>query len=79
MALIQNVPFFCIMLYMFSGTVSSVLPGKWARRLNMAMLTLVTSMSTALLVWLVKTGTGTTVGCIIADGIGLDAGSVNAI
>ena len=58
MALIQNVPFFCIMLSMFSGTVSSVLPGKWARRLNVAMLTLVTSMSAALLLWLVQTGTG---------------------
>jgi multicomponent Na+:H+ antiporter subunit D len=58
MELVQNVPFFCIMLSMFSGTVSSVLPGKWARRLNGAMLSLVTAMSGWLLVWLVRTGIG---------------------
>ena len=37
MELVQNIPFFCIMISMFSGTVSSVLPGKYARRLNTAM------------------------------------------
>ena len=39
MELVQNVPFFCIMLSMFSGIASSVLPQKWARRLNAAALT----------------------------------------
>ena len=45
MAFAQNIPFFCIMLSMFSGTVSSVLPGKWARRLNAAMLMAVVALS----------------------------------
>ena len=31
MSLVQNVPFFSIMLSMFSGIVSSILPTKWAR------------------------------------------------
>ena len=38
MELVQNIPFFCIMISMFSGTISSVLPGKYARRLNLVML-----------------------------------------
>ena len=58
MELVQNVPFFCIMLSMFSGTVSSVLPGKWARRLNLGMLTAVITMSLWLLQYLVTSGTG---------------------
>ena len=58
MLLVQNVPFFCIMLSMFSGTVSSVLPGKWARRLNTSMLTLVIGMSGWLLLYLVTSGIG---------------------
>ena len=58
MQLVQNVPFFCIMLSMFSGTVSSVLPRKWARRLNIAMLCAVTAMSAWLLLYLVQSGIG---------------------
>ena len=58
MTLVQNVPFFCIMLSMFSGTVSSVLPGKWARRVNAAMLTAVALLSAWLLQDLVTTGAG---------------------
>jgi len=58
MALVQNVPFFCIMISMFSGTVSSVLPAKHARRLNLVMLLLVTAMSGWLLVWLMSSGIG---------------------
>ena len=58
MELVQNVPFFCIMLSMFSGTVSSVLPGKYARWLNRVMVTLVTAMSCWLLVYLVRSETG---------------------
>ena len=41
MYLVQNVPFFSIMLSMFSGIISSILPGPYARRLNAAMLTTV--------------------------------------
>ena len=58
MELVQNVPFFCIMISMFSGTVSSVLPGKYARWLNAAMLSAVTAMSGWLLVWLVQSDMG---------------------
>ena len=54
----QNIPFFCIMLSMFSGTVSSVLAKKWARRLNIAMLSTVIAMSAWLLLYLVQSGIG---------------------
>ena len=58
MNLIQNIPFFSIMLSMFSGTVSSVLPKKWARRLNFAMLSAVIVMSAWLLLYLAQSGIG---------------------
>ena len=58
MKLVQNIPFFCIMLSMFSGTVSSVLPKKWARRLNIAMLSMVIAMSVWLLLYLLQSGIG---------------------
>ena len=54
----QNLPFFCIMLSMLSGTVSSVLSKKWARRLNIAMLCMVIAMSAWLLLYLVQSGIG---------------------
>ena len=58
MKLVQNVPFFCIMLSMFSGTVSSVLPRNWARRLNLLMLSAVTLLSGWLLLYLVRSDIG---------------------
>ena len=58
MELVQNVPFFSIMLSMFSGTVSSVLPEKHAKRLNAAMLCAVAAMSGWLLLYLVESGIG---------------------
>ena len=58
MQFVQNIPFFCIMVSMFSGTVSSVLPQKWARRLNLFMLSVVTAMSAWLLLYLVQSGIG---------------------
>lgn len=58
MAFVQNVPFFSIMISMFSGIISSVLPGKAARRLNTAMITVVGAMSAWLLSWFLVTGTG---------------------
>ena len=58
MAFVQNVPFFSIMLSMFSGIVSSVLPGKFARRLNTAMITAVGAMSVWLLVFIEQSGIG---------------------
>lgn len=58
MAFVQNVPFFSIMLSMFSGIVSSVLPGKWARRLNTAVIVAISLMSAWLLSYLVRSGIG---------------------
>ena len=58
MELVQNIPFFCIMLSMFSGIVSSVLPVKWARRLNTAMILIVGLMSGWLLHFMANSGIG---------------------
>ena len=49
MELIQNVPFFSIMLSMFSGIVSAILPEKWAKWLNTAMIIVVGTLSGCLL------------------------------
>ena len=56
MHLVQNVPFFSIMLSMFSGIISSILPGPYARRLNAAMLTTVGAMSGWLFLFFLSTG-----------------------
>lgn len=56
MAFVQNVPFFSIMLSMFSGIVSSILPGKAAKRLNTAVILVIGAASAWLLAWLMQTG-----------------------
>jgi len=58
MSLVQNVPFFSIMLSMFSGIVSSVLPEKWARWLNAAMILTVGFLSGWLLYFVAQSGIG---------------------
>lgn len=58
MDLVQNVPFFSIMLSMFSGTVSAVLPRKYAKWLNTAMVTVVAAMSGWLLLYLAQSDIG---------------------
>ena len=58
MALWQNIPFFSIMLSMFSGIISSVLPEKWAKWLNSAMITAVGVMSGGLLYFVIRSGIG---------------------
>ena len=58
MSLVQNVPFFSIMISMFSGIVSSILPEKWAKRLNAAMICLVGAMSVWLLQFLITSRIG---------------------
>lgn len=60
MDLIQNFPFFSIMISMFSGIISSVLPGKAARRLNTAAITVIGGLSAVLLWYLMGTGTSYT-------------------
>ncbi len=56
MEFVQNVPFFSIMISMFSGIISSVLPGKAARRLNTAAVSLIGLMSAWLLAYMVRVG-----------------------
>lgn len=56
MELVQNFPFFSIILSMFSGTISSVLSGKAARRLNTAVISIVGIMSAAVLAFTIQTG-----------------------
>lgn len=56
MEFVQNVPFFSIMLSMFSGIVSSILPGKAAKRLNTAVILIIGGASAWLLAWLMQTG-----------------------
>ena len=56
MAFVQNVPFFSIMLSMLSGIVSSILPGKAAKRLNTAVILVIGAASAWLLSWLMRTG-----------------------
>lgn len=58
MAFVQNVPFFSIMISMFSGIVSSILPGKIARKVNAIMISTVAIMSAWLLFWLLKSDVG---------------------
>ncbi len=58
MHFIQNVPFFSIMLSMFSGIISSVLSEKWAKRLNTAVIIIVGAASGALLLYLCHTDIG---------------------
>ena len=56
MELIENFPFFSIMLSMFSGIVTSMLPKKAARILNTVMLSVVFLLSVILLWYLNKKG-----------------------
>ena len=58
MLLVQNVPFFSIMLSMFSGITSSVLSGRAARALNAVMIIIVGAMSGWLLLFLQQSGMG---------------------
>lgn len=56
MNLVQNFPFFSILLSLFSGTVTSMLNGKWAKRVNAFVISAIMAMSAAVLVFLLKTG-----------------------
>ena len=58
MAFVQNVPFFSIMISMFAGIVSSILPAKVARRLNIAVTVLIGVMSAWLLVFMLQSDMG---------------------
>jgi len=56
MNFVQNFPFFSIILSMFSGIVSSVLPARAAKWLNTILISVVGAMSAVLLVYLMGTG-----------------------
>ncbi|MCM1188629.1 MAG: sodium:proton antiporter [bacterium] len=51
MDFVQNLPFISILLSMFSGPLSSVLNGKWAKRVNLLVISAVGLMSGAVLVY----------------------------
>ncbi len=56
MSLVQNFPFFSIIIAMFSGIVSSVLPAKKARNLSIAAILLTTVLSASVLAFCVESG-----------------------
>lgn len=56
MSLVQNFPFFNIIMCLASGVVSSVLPGKHAKKLTLALVTVIGIMSGFVLAFVVKTG-----------------------
>ena len=56
MEFVQNFPFMTIILSLFSGPLSSVLDGKKAKRLNLAVISVIGVMSSAVLMYVLKTG-----------------------
>lgn len=56
MTLVQNFPFFSIIIAMFSGILSSVLTGKQAKNVSLAAISVTTLMSGAVLFFCLKTG-----------------------
>lgn len=56
MDFVQNFPFISILLSLFSGPLCSVLDGKWARRVNTAVITVIGFLSAAVLGYVVRTG-----------------------
>lgn len=56
MAFVQNFPFICIILSLFSGPLSSILDGKKAKWLNTIVITVIGVMSAAVLVFVLGTG-----------------------
>lgn len=56
MEFVQNFPFISIILSLFSGPLSSILDGKKAKRLNIAVISIVGVMSAAVLGFVIQTG-----------------------
>lgn len=56
MAMVQNFPLFSIILAMFAGILSSVLSGKLAKWINLAVISIITVMSGMLLSFLMQHG-----------------------
>lgn len=55
MEFVQNFPFMSIILSLFAGPLSSVLNGKWAKRLNLVVITAAGAMSAAVLCFVLRT------------------------
>lgn len=56
MAFVQNFPFMSIILSLFSGPLCSILDGKWARRVNTAVIVVIGIMSAFVLRFVLSTG-----------------------
>ncbi len=56
MAFVQNFPFISIIISLFSGPLSMVLSGKWAKRLNLAVMALLGIMQAMVLNFVIGTG-----------------------
>lgn len=56
MDFVQNLPFVCIILSLFSGPLCSILKGKWAKRVNTAVIALVGFLSILVLAYVSKSG-----------------------
>ena len=56
MQFVQNFPFMTIILSLFSGPLSSILAGKKAKRVNLAVMSVITVMSCAVLVFVLNSG-----------------------
>ena len=58
MAFVQNVPFFSIMISMFAGIFSAVLPAKVARKINIAATIIIGAMTVWLLTFMLQSDIG---------------------
>lgn len=56
MEFVQNLPFFSIILSLFSGPLCMTLGGKWAKRVNAAVITAILAMSSAVLAFAIRHG-----------------------
>jgi len=56
MAFVQNLPFISIILSLFSGPFSCLLDGKWAKRVNMFVITVIGIMSACVLAFVCNSG-----------------------
>ena len=56
MQFVQNFPFMCILFTLICAVTTSVLKGRHARRLTMIMITIVTAMTAAVMMYTLRTG-----------------------
>jgi len=56
MAFVQNLPFISIILSLFAGPLSSILSGKKAKWINLAVITIIGCMSAAVLGFVLQSG-----------------------